>query len=117
MHELSIARSVVDVAGRRAEGRPVLLVHLRVGALRQVVPAALSLAFEVTARGGPCEGAVLEKELVPARVRCRDCDAEAELSEPAFHCAGCGGGVDVVAGEELQVDFIEIEEDAPACTG
>ena len=45
MHELSIAESVVRIALAHANGRPVAKVELKVGHLRQVVPAALAFAW------------------------------------------------------------------------
>ncbi|MDQ3659257.1 MAG: hydrogenase maturation nickel metallochaperone HypA, partial [Actinomycetota bacterium] len=42
MHELAIADSIVQIAGRHANGRRVTKVQLKVGHLRQVVPSALA---------------------------------------------------------------------------
>jgi hydrogenase nickel incorporation protein HypA/HybF len=42
VHELSVSAAVVDTAIRHAAGRKVTHVHLRVGALRQVVPDSLA---------------------------------------------------------------------------
>jgi hydrogenase nickel incorporation protein HypA/HybF len=111
MHELSIAESVVDIAVRHAGGRPVAAVELRVGHLRQVVPAALEFAFELVARGTPVEGAELRMESVPAGGRCRTCGAETPLPEVPLCCRRCGSGdVEVTAGEELLVDALELQE-------
>jgi hydrogenase nickel incorporation protein HypA/HybF len=41
VHELSVSAAVVDTAVRHAGGRPVAVVNLRVGHLRQVVPDSL----------------------------------------------------------------------------
>jgi hydrogenase nickel incorporation protein HypA/HybF len=60
MHELAIARNIVEVAERHAEGRKVELVSMRVGEMRAVAPASLSFYFEVAARETSCEGAVLD---------------------------------------------------------
>ena len=59
MHELSIAESVVQIAGRHANGRRVTKVCLKVGHLRQVVPSALAFSFELVAQGTSVEGAEL----------------------------------------------------------
>lgn len=113
MHELSIAQAIVDVAARHAgEGR-VASVHVRVGHLRQVVPSALELAFALCAHGTPVDGAELTLEIVPAGVRCRDCGAESDPGGFPLACAACGGlAVDVVKGEELQVESLELDADA-----
>jgi hydrogenase nickel incorporation protein HypA/HybF len=117
MHELSIARSVAAVAERHAAGRRVARVELRVGHLRQVVPSALRLAFELVVQGTALDGAELAIEEVPARGRCRDCGAESALASFPLACAGCGGTeIEVAAGEELLVDTLELEEEAPAET-
>jgi hydrogenase nickel incorporation protein HypA/HybF len=116
MHEFSIAAAVVDTAVRHARGRRVTLVSVRYGRLRQVVPDALEFAFGIVARETLCEGARLEWDVVPARLRCATCTDEWEIELPAFRCPGCGGSeVTVLSGEELEVESIEVEEGA-ACT-
>jgi hydrogenase nickel incorporation protein HypA/HybF len=116
MHEFSIASAIVDTAARHAAGRPVTVVSVRFGRLRQVVPDALEFAFGIVARETVCEGARLDWEVVPARLRCAGCAHEWEIELPAFRCPACGGAaVVVVTGEELEVESIEVEEGA-ACT-
>ena len=111
MHELSVSAAVVDTAVRHATGRPVTVVRLRVGALRQVVPDSLDFYFGIVSRDTVCEGARLEQELIEARLRCSDCETEWTVDVPAFRCPSCGGAtVDVVTGNELEVESIEVEE-------
>ncbi|HWT22578.1 MAG TPA: hydrogenase maturation nickel metallochaperone HypA [Solirubrobacteraceae bacterium] len=111
MHELSIAESVVRIAERHADGRPVAKVELKVGHLRQVVPPALTFAFELVAQGTCLEGAELAIEEVPPAGRCRRCDTEAELDGLPLHCPACGGlDLELLRGEELLVDALEIED-------
>ena len=117
MHELSVSAAVVDTAVRHAAGRKVTHVHLRVGALRQVVPDSLAFYFEIVARDTLCEGAVLEQELIGARLRCESCKTEWEADAPAFRCPGCAGAaVTVVCGDELEVESIDVEQQEAACT-
>lgn len=111
MHELSLSSAIVNTVTKHADGRPVTLVSLRVGALRQVVPDTLQFYFEFVARGTICEGARLEQELIEARLRCRDCAYGWCIEIPAFRCPGCGGSaVEVAAGNEFEVESIEVEE-------
>jgi hydrogenase nickel incorporation protein HypA/HybF len=118
VHELSIAQAIVDVAARHAGASRVACVYVRVGHLRQVVPSALEFSFELCAHGTPVEGAVLELEAVPPGVRCRDCGAETEPGGFPLACAACGGlSVDVVRGEELQVESLELEETELSMSG
>lgn len=111
MHELSIAQAIVNVAARHAGESRVARVYVRVGQLRQVVPSALEFSFELCAHGTPAEGAELELELVPIAVMCRSCGAHSEPGGFPLACGACGGlVVDVVQGEELQVESLELEE-------
>lgn len=126
MHELSIAGAVVDTALKAAKGRPVRLVTVRIGTLRMVVPDSLSFYFEIVARDTLCEGAELEVERVTALLRCPQCAKEWDPAPPPiashelepsptqfmpyFHCPGCEGAAgEVIAGNELEVDSIEVE--------
>ena len=115
MHELALARAILATAAERAEGHRVVSVEVSVGALRQVVPSSLAFNFEVLARGSECDGATLQQRLVPARLRC-ECAAEWVLDELCLLCPRCGSGrTQVICGQELQVESIEIEEEEP-CT-
>jgi hydrogenase nickel incorporation protein HypA/HybF len=89
---------------------------MTMGALRQVVPASLEFYFEIVARDTVCEGARLQQELVAARLRCEECGHEWEPEVPAFRCPGCESArVEMLAGDELEVESIEIEEEEEAC--
>jgi hydrogenase nickel incorporation protein HypA/HybF len=125
MHELSLAVAVVELVERHARGRPVEAVNVRVGAMRQVVPSSLSFQFEFAARGSVCEGATLVQEPIAAQLRCEDCGNEwdpapggAATTEElvvSFRCPGCGSSRFWVArGEELEVESIEVTDDAGA---
>ena len=100
------------IAEAHAEGRRVATVEVRVGRLRQVVPSALELAFALLAEGTAAEGAELVLEDVPVRVACRSCAAESRAEGFPLECRGCGSvDVDVVGGEELQVEALELEDE------
>lgn len=112
MHELSIAESVLAIASRHAAGRRVYKVELRVGYLRQVVPSALEFAFELVTGGTELEEAELLITQVPAEGRCRRCGAHTTMSSFPLQCGSCGGlDLELVAGEELLVDALELEEE------
>jgi hydrogenase nickel incorporation protein HypA/HybF len=117
MHELAIAQAIVQIAGDHAGDRRVAKVEVRVGRLRQVVPAALEFSFGLVAEGTAVEGADLAIEEVPAAGRCRGCGAESELDAFPLRCAACGGlDLELLRGEELLVDALELEDAASTTT-
>jgi hydrogenase nickel incorporation protein HypA/HybF len=112
MHELSLATGIVETVIKHAQGRPVTVVEMRIGTLRQVVPESLDFYFGICSRDTVCEGATMEQEIIQARVRCRACGEEWELSQPDFRCRSCSGtDVEVIAGTEFEVDSIEVTEE------
>jgi len=118
VHELAIADSVVRIASAHAAGRKVCRVELKVGRLRQVVPSSLEFAFALLTEGTELDGAELAMEVVPAGGRCRACGFDGPLPELPLCCQACGGfDVEVLRGEELFVDALEIEDDVLISSG
>jgi hydrogenase nickel incorporation protein HypA/HybF len=124
MHELAVAQAIVAAAERHAEGRPVSVVRVRIGRLRQVVPEYLSFYFEVAAQESICEGAELKWERVPSRLHCSACGAEWDPAPPPareqdrlivrFRCPRCASANHrVISGDELVVESIDVTEHAP----
>ena len=57
MHELSIASAIVDTAVKHAAGRPVSVVTVRIGHLRQAIPDSLAFYFRICTEETVCAGA------------------------------------------------------------
>lgn len=110
MHELAICESIARTVTQHAAGRPVRAVKLRVGALRQVVPDSLLFCWSIVARDPVLEGSVLDIEPVAAEVECVECGARNPLSRFILRCPACEGLVSVLAGEELLVVSIDVED-------
>ena len=110
MHELSLCQSIYGIADRARDCRPLVAVHLRVGALRQVVPETLTYCWSVVTDTTPLEGSVLDVEPVPGELHCRNCGATTVLADRFLvACAECAGAeVDVVHGEELVVTALDL---------
>jgi hydrogenase nickel incorporation protein HypA/HybF len=108
MHELALTESIVDAIAERVSGARVVAVRLTVGRLAGVLPDALRFCFDVCTRGTSIEGAALEIADVPGRGVCRECGAEIEIAELWTPCP-CGSvRVDVIGGEELRLDSVEV---------
>jgi hydrogenase nickel incorporation protein HypA/HybF len=111
VHELSICKSILDIVDRHAAGREVQTVHLRVGALRQIVPDTLVHCWSLVNEQTALAGSELRVERVPAAIRCRSCAHVQTLDEPILVCDGCGGTeVEIVAGEEFLITALELAE-------
>ena len=111
MHELSLCRAIGGIVERHADGRRVTVVHLDVGALRQVVPDSLTFCWGLANAGTPWEESELEVRLVPARLDCLDCGTTTELDEPFLVCGRCGSAaVTIASGDELLVTSLDLAD-------
>lgn len=115
MHELAVARSLVDSADREARrhgARAVLCVRCRIGVLRQVDSWLLQEAFNVARQGTLCEASRLSIEKMDLNAACQKCDVRFRLQGGRWNCPVCGAeGVDVSGGEELELTSIDVEAD------
>ena len=119
MHEMSLVVSLLDIVRQEMEKHPsgrLAAVRLRCGVLANVVPEALSMAFEVQTSGTVFEGARLELHEEPLCLCCGGCGREfapASVSPAAIFsvCPGCGEeiGHTVLTGKELYIDHLELE--------
>ena len=115
MHEFSLIRSLLDVAFRVAQengGLPIERVVLEIGALQQVAPEALEMAFDAAVQDTPAEGAVLEWEEVPVSIQCYACQGEyAPADEVFWTCPYCGAsGGRPVQGDELVLRSVVLRD-------
>ena len=108
MHELSICASIARIVEEHAEGRPVEVVRIDVGHLRQVVPETLRSSWELVVADGPLAGSVLEVNHIPLVVRCDACGGARALGSRVV--GGPCGSTDVTltSGEELLVRSLEL---------
>jgi hydrogenase nickel incorporation protein HypA/HybF len=114
MHELSIARTVVDLAVRAAtddRAERITRVGLRVGMFAGVDAGALDSAFAVARLGTLAETALLEIDSVPLVCHCAGCDIDFEVDDRhgIARCPRCSTvSGDVRHGMELEVSFVEV---------
>ena len=112
MHELGITRSIVSIVEEAAAGRRVVRVTLDIGRLAGVVPEALAFCFDAVSKGTALDGARLDINEIPGRCRCRDCGGEFE-AKLLYEACCCGSrNVERVAGDELKIREMELEEAA-----
>lgn len=114
MHELSIAKALIDLASdqARAHGASrVTRIRVRLGVLAGVM-RPLYFCFDAAAAGTACEGARLEIEEVPVTLWCPSCeDVGAPTAMYSFRCPSCGMPTSHVrSGREMQLVAIEVDE-------
>ncbi len=115
MHELSLAMSILDIAGEEADrrgGAVIKSIYLKMGPLSGVIKQALVSAFDLAREDSPFADSQLMVEEVPLVVMCHVCQTEKILpSLQDFCCPECGTPCgDVISGRELEIVAMEIEE-------
>jgi hydrogenase nickel incorporation protein HypA/HybF len=110
MHEWGFCEGILEAVQRRAAGRRVKRVRLRVGVLHRLDQDALQQAFSLAASGSEAEEAILDLVFIPTRWRCRGCRAESEAADIIVVCSSCGGmEVEVSGGDEMILESVEYE--------
>jgi hydrogenase nickel incorporation protein HypA/HybF len=113
MHELALAEAIVEAVRRRASGREVRQVAVRIGYLRQVVPDSLQFSWEMLVQGTDMAGCRLDIDHVPAVVVCAECGATSTLEYPILMCPSCETrNVHLLSGEEFLLATMEVAEPA-----
>jgi hydrogenase nickel incorporation protein HypA/HybF len=113
MHEISIVESILDIAEAKArdqDSSSIRVIKIRLGEFTTIVREALEFSFDIARQGTLAEHAILEIEIVPMVIECVVCNAVTR-PERTLHliCAQCGFPLKVVSGEELEVEYIELE--------
>lgn len=110
MHELGLCEGLLDAVERRAAGRRVARVTVRIGVLHRVVEPALDQAFELVAEGTVADGAAVDLVTIPVRAVCRSCGHATVAQEVVAVCPSCGSTeFDLAEGDELLLESIQLE--------
>ncbi|ARV60660.1 hydrogenase maturation nickel metallochaperone HypA [Nostocales cyanobacterium HT-58-2] len=110
MHELGITQNIVAIVSEYANGMKVRRVLLEIGKLSAIMPDAVRFCFDICTQGTVLEGANLDILEISGLAKCRQCGTEIPLEKPFGSCK-CGSvRLDLVAGEELKIKEIELEE-------
>lgn len=114
MHELSIARTIVDIVNAEIEKHKIAALEeigIRCGNLSGVDPEALSFGFHAMTADTPLAGVRLAIRRLPVLGRCRSCANEFTVEEFMFACPLCGAAnTEMIQGDELDIEYL-IEQD------
>lgn len=123
MHEFSFAYNIFKVAEATAvkyNAKKISEVYLEIGELTLIVPDMLKLSFKMATHGSIAEGAELIIEIIPGKIKCRDCGkiSTVTLNEEAhltglqlFQCKHCESkNTEIVEGKKANVKNIKIQD-------
>ncbi len=103
---------IVEATAVRERAERVDVIHLRIGEMTGINYQSLEFAFEILSKGTRAEGGRLEYDRVDLRGKCAECSREFSPEELVFRCPDCGSGrVDIIAGREMEVDYILLDEE------
>jgi hydrogenase nickel incorporation protein HypA/HybF len=113
MHEVSIARSLLDIAIDNCvkQGyQGIELIKVKIGKASGVVPDSLLFAFEAMKVGTIAEKASLTIDEVPVSGYCDGCEMYFTVEEKyVLTCPKCGNTTfRLETGRELNIDEIEV---------
>ncbi len=105
---MSYCDGVLVAVERRAAGRPVARIGVRIGVIHRVVAEAFEQSFQIAAVGGPAEGATTDLIVLPVHGHCMDCRVDFHATDPAPACPSCGSlEVAVEGGDEVVLEWLE----------
>lgn len=115
MHEMSVTQSILDIVldqAKENDAAKVTSVKLRFGMVTAIVPDCVTFYFEQMTEGTIAEGAKLEVEMVPLKIRCIQCGEISEgTDELDVTCPKCGNPfTEIISGREMEVASIEVDK-------
>jgi len=113
MHELAVTESIVKIAQEKAGelgASRVTGINLVLGEWSGLVDDCIQFYFDILSQGMLAQGARLSFQRIPARFRCRSCEAEFTPSQYDWTCPRCRRlGGDLIAGREFYLESIEVD--------
>lgn len=114
MHEVSIAKSIVDTLQEEYGSNQlesILEVHVKIGVLSGIENQLLENAYSLVIEGTPLAASALKTELVPVMAHCEPCNNIFPVENYQFLCPACGTPThDVREGNELTIFKIIMQE-------
>lgn len=113
MHEMSIARNIIDIVddiSKENQVKIVKKVKVNIGQLVAVVPDSLQFCYEAFTTGTHLENSELEIHIIPVSAECNNCKETFEVESYFFICQFCESSeIKILQGEELNVSELEVD--------
>ena len=110
MHELAIARELLNMVKETCGGKIPLRVYCRLGVMTTYKREPLVFYFNEL-KGDSAASAELVVTEVDGVLQCDDCNTSARVSDPYdMFCQACGSGnTRIIEGKDLVIERIEVE--------
>ena len=113
MHELTITQSILDIILKKSQevqASKVTLIKLVVGELTGYIFDSIEFYFESLSKDTIAEGAVIDFNSIPVKLRCRACSTIFDPRDTEWVCPECHGlSVEIIGGRELYINSMEVE--------
>ena len=114
MHEMGIALQIIQIAidaiPSDMDHCKINAVNVEIGNMSSIVPDSLSFCFEIGSKDTPCSEAELIIEIIPAVMKCNDCNTEWNIDEIAFECHHCQS-INIQTIKNCDIDIVSINID------
>lgn len=105
---MAITQSVVSAISERLPDQRIVRVRLTIGALSGVVADSVRFCFDLVTDGTTLEGAALEIDEPPGRIRCRDCGRSTDVPDLVALCECGSSDVEILSGTELLIQEVQV---------
>jgi len=118
MHELSLARDIIDIVSQNvpsSEIKNVQSVVIKVGEFSGVVVDSLKFSYEAIIADTGLENSELEIIHIPFKLKCNSCGKTTSNEFGMMICEECGSGnTEILSGNELRVVEVKLTEEVTA---
>ena len=113
MHELSVTQNIIDIILAKSQEmrvNKINQINLVIGDLSGFVPDCIKFYFDSLSKGTLAEGAVLNFQLVPSRLQCRECSTIFSPQDVDWTCPECHSmRLEIIGGREFYIESMEAE--------
>lgn len=113
MHELAVTQSILQIAldnGKKVNAKKITGINLIIGQLASIVDDSVQFYWDIISEDTIAMGAKLNFTRLPTEMRCFDCGKIFLPGSETFECPSCKSiRVQVIQGEEMQVESIDVE--------
>ena len=112
MHEMSIVKSIVEIAEAEAQKVQVenfTVINLEIGTLAGIEFDAIDFVWEIAVKNSVLENTTKNIDKIQGKAKCMDCNHEFPISFIHTPCPKCGSFLKkIIQGKELRVKSLEI---------